>query len=82
MEQEEQEIKRGDKVKITDIKDIYPSWKEEGNLKHGQILTVRHVKQSGGLLFEECCLGYNMFGQERGLMPKRVTLIKKYKTKS
>lgn len=69
-------IKVGSKVKIIDLSDSYESWVEEGDLKIGKKLTVRKIKGSGGLLFEECCMGYNIEGKERGLMPWRVKLIK------
>ncbi len=75
-----EEIKRGDSVKIINLKDVPASWRKEGELYIGKKLTVRRIKESGGLLFNECCLGYSDFTDvERGLMPHRVKKIKSKK---
>ena len=72
-------IKAGDTVKITDLKGMFPSWIKKGKLRKGKILVVRRVKESGGLLFEGCDIGFNLFGVECGLLPHRVTLVKRKK---
>ena len=70
-------MKAGDKVKLIDIKGIenYQCIITKKIKKNG-IYKIRKVKPSGGVLFEEIVLGYNIEGKEQGIIQKRLKLIK------
>lgn len=68
-------MKKGDKVKLIDIKGIegYEIMKQ---LKKGNVYTVESVKSSGGLILQGIEHPYNLFGNIQGLMQHRFRLIK------
>lgn len=70
-------IKTGDKVKLVDTKGLscYKVYARLLKIKN-KTMVVRKVKDSGGILLQGFCVGYNMFDVEQGLMPDRFEKIK------
>jgi hypothetical protein len=72
-------MKTGDKVKIIDWSGL-SGYRFYRRLKKHKTLTIRKVKASGGLLFEEITIGTNMFGEEQGVLMERCKVINKRKS--
>jgi hypothetical protein len=63
-------MKIGEKVKVINLSDC-PE-RVTSKIKEGDILTIRYIKNTGGLLFEGIFFGNNIEGYEQGLTPNRV----------
>ena len=71
-------LKAGDKVKLKPRHGL-SGYQFYRRIKKFKTLTIRRVKPSGGILFNELTIGYNMFGEEQGILPERLLKVKSRK---
>jgi len=73
-------MKPGDIVKLVDTKGLsgYRCYRRLLGIKN-KPMRIRAIKNTGGILLDDFIVGYNIEGNEQGILQERFKIVKKYK---